>query len=94
MATRDRGGKSTVARMVVQGARRVNLKAVIVRHPMPYGDLEAQTVQHFKSIEDFKKHKITIEEEEEYVDHIEQESMYCPELTIKKSSSLLKAWQT
>ena len=39
---------------------------------MPYGDLEAQTVQHFKSIEDFKKHKITIEEEEEYADHIEQ----------------------
>lgn len=72
LATRTGAGKSTVARMVVQGARRANLKAVIVRHPMPYGDLEAQTVQHFKSIEDFKKHKITIEEEEEYADHIEQ----------------------
>ena len=72
LATRTGAGKSTVARMVVQGARRANLKAVIVRHPMPYGDLVAQTVQHFKSMEDFKKHKITIEEEEEYADHIEQ----------------------
>ena len=72
LATRTGQGRVPVARMVVQGARRANLKAVIVRHPMPYSDLEAQTVQHFKSIEDFKKHRITIEEEEEYADHIEQ----------------------
>lgn len=72
VATRTGAGKSTIARMVVDGARRANLKAVIVRHPMPYGDLETQAVQHFKSIEDFKKHMITIEEEEEYADHIEQ----------------------
>jgi len=72
LATRTGAGKSTVARMVVDAARRASLKAVIVRHPMPYGDLEAQAVQHFKSKDDFKKHMITIEEEEEYADHIEQ----------------------
>jgi predicted GTPase len=72
LATRTGAGKSTVARMVIDAARRANLKAVIVRHPMPYGDLEAQAVQRFKSTEDFEKHKITVEEEEEYADHIEQ----------------------
>ncbi len=72
LATRTGAGKSTIARMVVDAAKRADLKAVIVRHPMPYGDLETQAVQHFKSTEDFKKHKITIEEEEEYADHIEQ----------------------
>jgi predicted GTPase len=39
---------------------------------MPYGDLEAQAVQHFKSTMHFKKHKVTVEEEEEYADHIER----------------------
>jgi predicted GTPase len=72
LATRTGAGKSTIARMVVDAARRAGLKAVIVRHPMPYGNLEAQAVQHFRSAEDFKKHKITVEEEEEYADHIEQ----------------------
>jgi predicted GTPase len=72
LATRTGAGKSTIARMVVDAARRANLKAVIVRHPMPYGELEVQSVQQFKSTEDFKKHMITIEEEEEYADHIEQ----------------------
>ena len=72
LATRTGAGKSTIARMVVDAARRANLKAVIVRHPMPYGELEMQAVQQFKSTEDFKKYKITIEEEEEYAYHIQQ----------------------
>lgn len=72
LATRTGAGKSTIARMVVDAARRANLKTVIVRHPMPYGDLEVEAVQHFKSAEDFNKHKITVEEEEEYADHIER----------------------
>ncbi len=72
LATRTGAGKSTIARMVVDAARRANLKTVIVRHPMPYGELEVQAVQHFTSTEDFKKHMITVEEEEEYADHIEQ----------------------
>jgi len=39
---------------------------------MPYGDLEAQKVQRFASIEDLSKHKCTIEEMEEYEPHIER----------------------
>jgi len=46
------------------------LKVVAIRHPMPYGDLEAQKVQRFADISDLKKHKCTIEEMEEYEPHI------------------------
>jgi predicted GTPase len=37
---------------------------------MPYGDLVAQKVQRFAKIEDFDKHKCTIEEMEEYEPHV------------------------
>lgn len=70
LATRTGAGKSTIARMVVDAARKNGLKPVVVRHPMPYGDLKI-AVQHFKTIEDFTSYKGTIEEEEEYADHIE-----------------------
>ena len=70
LATRTGAGKSTIARMVVDAARKSNLKPVVIRHPMPYGDLKV-AVQHFKTIDDFERYKITIEEEEEYIDHIE-----------------------
>lgn len=71
LATRTGAGKSTIARMVVDSARKCNLKPVVVRHPMPYGDLKI-AAQRFKSVEDFERYKITIEEEEEYTDHIEK----------------------
>lgn len=71
LATRTGAGKSTIARMVVDAARRINLKPVVIRHPMPYDDLNI-AVQHFKTFEDFERYKITIEEEEEYTDHIEK----------------------
>lgn len=70
LATRTGAGKSTIARMVVNAARKTGLKPVVIRHPMPYGDLSIE-VQHFKTVDDFKLYKITIEEEEEYRDHIE-----------------------
>jgi len=43
---------------------------IAVRHPMPYGDLEAQKVQRFAAIEDLAKYNCTIEEMEEYEPHI------------------------
>jgi predicted GTPase len=45
-------------------------KVVAIRHPMPYGDLVAQKVQRFASLEDLDKHNCTIEEREEYEPHI------------------------
>jgi predicted GTPase len=47
-----------------------NLKVVAIRHPMPYGDLEAQKVQRFATLDDLKKHDCTIEEMEEYEPHV------------------------
>ncbi|HKL67798.1 MAG TPA: GTP-binding protein, partial [Bacteroidales bacterium] len=46
------------------------LKVVAVRHPMPYGDLNAQKVQRFAEVSDLEKHKCTIEEMEEYEPHV------------------------
>jgi len=38
----------------------------VVRHPMPYGNLERQAVQKFATMADLDKHECTIEEREEY----------------------------
>jgi predicted GTPase len=46
------------------------LKVVAVRHPMPYGDLNAQKVQRFADVSDLEKHKCTVEEMEEYEPHV------------------------
>jgi predicted GTPase len=46
------------------------LKVIAVRHPMPYGDLAAQKVQRFATIDDLAKHRCTIEEMEEYEPHV------------------------
>lgn len=68
LATRTGAGKSTISRMVVDSIKKAGLVPVVIRHPMPYGKLTP--VQHFKTYEDFAKYNITIEEEEEYSDHI------------------------
>ena len=72
LATRTGAGKSTISRMIVDVVRKAGLKPVVIRHPMPYGDLRV-AVQHFRNYDDFKKYNITIEEEEEYSDHIEND---------------------
>ncbi len=69
-AVRTGCGKSQTTRRVVQILQAKGLKVVVVRHPMPYGDLVAQRVQRFATIEDMEKHKCTIEEMEEYEPHI------------------------
>lgn len=74
-AVRTGCGKSQTTREVVRQLLSMGKKVVSVRHPMPYGDLEAQKVQRFASIEDLTKHKCTIEEMEEYEPHIEMGSV-------------------
>ena len=59
-------GKSQTTRKVSEILRRAGKKVVVVRHPMPYGDLRSQVVQRFASYEDFARHNCTIEEREEY----------------------------
>jgi predicted GTPase len=69
-AVRTGCGKSQTSRRVIEVLMELGLKVVAVRHPMPYGDLVAQKVQRFATIEDLKKHKCTIEEMEEYEPHV------------------------
>jgi predicted GTPase len=70
VAVRTGCGKSQTSRKVVEVLRKAGKKVVAVRHPMPYGDLNAQKVQRFATMEDLKKHKCTIEEIEEYEPHV------------------------
>ncbi len=69
-ATRTGAGKSQTSRAVVRTLRDMGLRVVSVRHPMPYGNLVAQAVQRFASMEDMDRHQVTIEEREEYEPHV------------------------
>jgi predicted GTPase len=69
-AVRTGSGKSQTTRKIAQILRDLGKKTVVVRHPMPYGDLTAQTVQRFETLEDMARQQCTIEEMEEYEPHI------------------------
>jgi len=70
-AVRTGCGKSQTSRYVAEKLKAAGKKVVVVRHPMPYGDLAKQAVQRFGSYEDLARHECTIEEREEYETHIE-----------------------
>lgn len=65
-AVRTGCGKSQTTRRVCRVIRDMGKRVVVVRHPMPYGDLREQVVQRFSSYEDFDRYHCTIEEREEY----------------------------
>ncbi len=69
-AVRTGAGKSPASRRVVSVLRSHGLHTIVVRHPMPYGDLEDQRVQRFETIDDMTRGRCTIEEMEEYEPHI------------------------
>ena len=71
-AVRTGCGKSPVSRLVAVELRKNGWKPVVIRHPMPYGDLAAQAVQRFATRKDLDRNECTIEEREEYEPHIEQ----------------------
>ncbi len=72
-ATRTGAGKGTIARKILSILKEFKFKPICIRHPMPYlTHLEKQRVQRFKSYNDLKKHKTTIEEREEYQPYIDQ----------------------
>ena len=70
-AVRTGAGKSQTTRAVAALLAERGLVPVVVRHPMPYGDLVAQRVQRFATREDLRLHDTTIEEREEYEPHID-----------------------
>jgi len=69
-AVRTGCGKSQTSRKIIEYLMDKGLKVVAIRHPMPYGDLVAQKVQRFATVDDLAKHKCTIEEMEEYEPHV------------------------
>jgi len=71
-AVRTGSGKSQTTRHVCDVLRRMGHRVVVVRHPMPYGDLTAQAVQRFATYEDLDRYRCTIEEREEYEPHIDR----------------------
>jgi predicted GTPase len=69
-AVRTGAGKSPLTRFVSRFLRSKGKKVVVVRHPMPYGDLVRQAVQRFATVEDLDRADCTIEEREEYEPHL------------------------
>lgn len=70
-ATRTGSGKSQVSRYIGGLLISLGFKPIIIRHPMPYGQLSEQKVQRFATFADLDLHNCTIEEREEYEPHIE-----------------------
>lgn len=69
-AVRTGCGKSPTSRMVAGTLRDLGCKPVVIRHPMPYGDLASQAVQRFAAFDDLDRYMCTIEEREEYEPHL------------------------
>jgi predicted GTPase len=74
-AVRTGSGKSQTTRAVVRALKEQGRKPGVVRHPMPYGDIVAQRVQRFATIEDLDEARVTVEEREEYEPHIASDTV-------------------
>ena len=69
-AVRTGCGKSQTTRWLSKLLKQHGMKVAVIRHPMPYGDLEKQAVQRFTSTTDLDKAECTVEEREEYEPHL------------------------
>jgi predicted GTPase len=70
-AVRTGAGKSPVSRSVSRSLKKLMGRVVVIRHPMPYGDLSQQVCERFASYDDLNRYECTIEEREEYEPHID-----------------------
>jgi predicted GTPase len=71
-AVRTGSGKSQTTRRVADILRELGYQVAAVRHPMPYGNLIAQTAQRFADYDDLDEYECTIEEREEYEPHLDR----------------------
>ncbi|MEM0087056.1 MAG: cyclic 2,3-diphosphoglycerate synthase [Candidatus Micrarchaeaceae archaeon] len=69
-AVRTGSGKSQTSRYIAELVKKNGKKPVVIRHPMPYGDLKKQIVERFATIKDLDKYNCTIEEREDYEPHL------------------------
>ncbi len=65
-AVRTGCGKSQIVRIFCDTLSAAGMKPVVVRHPMPYGDLGQQAVERIASRDDLEAYHCTLEEREEY----------------------------
>ena len=70
-AVRTGCGKSQTTRWLAKLLKQKGFQVVVIRHPMPYGDLAKQAVQRFANRADLDAADCTIEEREEYEPHLE-----------------------
>ena len=71
-ATRTGAGKSPLTQWLARQLTDAGVRVATLRHPMPYGNLRAQAVQRFASLEDLDTQQCTIEEREEYEPYVRQ----------------------
>ncbi|MDJ0728408.1 MAG: cyclic 2,3-diphosphoglycerate synthase [Crocosphaera sp.] len=69
-AVRTGCGKSQTSRWLSKLLQKKGLTVAVIRHPMPYGDLEQQALQRFATLNDLTQAHCTVEEREEYEPHI------------------------
>jgi predicted GTPase len=70
-ASRTGSGKSPTSRWLVSWLKELGHKVIVIRHPMPYGDLVEQIIQRFETYDDLDKYNCTIEEREDYEPHLD-----------------------
>ena len=71
-AVRTGAGKSPTTRRIADIHKAKGRRAVVVRHPMPYGNLVAQVVERYETLADLNKYNCTIEEREDYEPHLKR----------------------
>jgi predicted GTPase len=69
-AVRTGSGKSRVSRRIATYLKNKGYNIIVVRHPMPYGDLRKEEIQKFYNYDDLFKANVTIEEREEYEQYV------------------------
>ena len=72
-AVRTGCGKSQVSRALADELQSRGVEPVVVREPMPYGDLVEGRVRRFETMADLDAAGVTIEEREEYEQHVERD---------------------
>lgn len=71
-AVRTGAGKSPLTQWLARYLRGTGRRVGVVRHPMPYGDLQRQAVERFAAPSDLDDYQCTVEEREEYEPYLEQ----------------------
>jgi predicted GTPase len=97
-AVRTGCGKSQTTRWLSKLLRKWGFRVGVIRHPMPYGDLERQRVQRFATRDDLTDADCTVEEREEYEPHLEAGNIvyagvdYAQVVTLAEQESDLILW--